>query len=321
MKTVFSMWFYVVCLLLPACSGGVTIVGESPLEPGTYSGTNICTITTSFAGQTISQQVSSPETVTINNAGLPLFEGKEVAPGLTSSPPGGAGVTGTQTITSVITTTDAVTVESDVSAKYDFGNDVFLPIGGSGTVVFAPGGEGSILESSNFVFSGSSDEFGFVSLSGVCSATLSRPHVEQPAWDVFKDPSGQSLCGVINAASLEFAVRLCDGALVLITGRDAGFGNTFVTLDGEVQIDGQFAGFVVYDEDGEGFFTLWWVSEEGFVIDFDDVAYEPFETDFLPSDFVNVPCAAADFWDGDGDCNAEFGNEIMLAVAFVGGDG
>ena len=39
------------------------------------------------------------------------------------------------------------------------------------------------------------------------------------------------MCGVVNAVTLEFAVRSCDGALVLITGEDAGFSNTFVTIE------------------------------------------------------------------------------------------
>ncbi len=135
-------------------------------------------------------------------------------------------------------------------------------------------------------------------------------------WEVFEDPTVESQCGIINAASLEFAVRSCDGALVLVTGQDAGFINTFVTLDGTIEIDDEFAGFVVYEQDADGFFTLWWLSEEGFVIDFDDVAYEPFETDFLPIDFENVPCEAADMWEGDGGCQAEFGDLTMLPVEF-----
>ena len=136
-------------------------------------------------------------------------------------------------------------------------------------------------------------------------------------WEVFEDQNVESVCGIVNVATLEFVVRSCDGALVLVTGADAGFGNTFVTLDGEVQIDGQFAGIVSYELDADGFFTLWWLSEEGFVIDFDDVNYEPFETDFLPGEFENVPCAAAEFWDGDADCGAELGDMTMLPVDFV----
>lgn len=136
-------------------------------------------------------------------------------------------------------------------------------------------------------------------------------------WDVFEDPEVDSVCSVLNAASLEFAVRSCDGALVLITGEDAGFSNTFVTLDGTVEIDGAFAGVVVFEEDADGFFTLWWLSEAGFVIDFDDLAFEPFETDFLPSDFAEVPCDAAEFWDDDGDCGAALGSATMQPVVFV----
>lgn len=151
------------------------------------------------------------------------------------------------------------------------------------------------------------------------AAVLALPDSATAQWDIFEDQSVASVCGVINVVSLEFAVRSCDGALVLITGEDAGFGNTFVTLDGEVEINGAFAGFISYERDGDGFFTLWWVSEEGFAIDFDDVAYEPFETDFLPSDFVNVPCEVTDFWDEGGDCGAELGDMGMLPLDFVDG--
>ena len=147
--------------------------------------------------------------------------------------------------------------------------------------------------------------------------TLALPTPASAQWDVFEDPEVQSMCGVVNAAFLEFAVRTCDGALVLITGEDAGFGNTFVTLDGTVEIDGAFAGFVAYDQDADGFFTLWWLSEEGFVIDFDDVTYEPFETNFVPAEFGNVPCEAAEFWQGEGDCDAVLGNMTMQPVEFA----
>ncbi len=153
----------------------------------------------------------------------------------------------------------------------------------------------------------------------LASAVLALPNSATAQWEIFEDQSVASVCGVINVVSLEFAVRSCDGALVLITGEDAGFGNTFVTLDGEVEIDGELAGFIEYQQDGDGFFTLWWVSEEGFAIDFDDVAYEPFETDFLPSDFANVPCEVTDFWDDDGDCGAELGDMAMLPLDLVGG--
>ncbi len=129
-----------------------------------------------------------------------------------------------------------------------------------------------------------------------------------------------SVCGVVNVVSLEFAVRSCDGALVLVTGPDAGFRNTFVTLEGDVLIDGRASGYIAYEQDADGFFTLWWFSEDGFLIDFDDLISEPFETDALPSDFSNVACDAELLWEGDGDCDTEFGNEVMRPV-FIGGDG
>lgn len=139
-------------------------------------------------------------------------------------------------------------------------------------------------------------------------------------WDVFEDPQVESQCGLVNVATLEFAVRSCDGALVLVTGDDVGFANTVVRDDWTVEIDGDFAGFISFEQDADGFFTLWWLSDAGFVIDFNDVTSEPFETDRLPIDFENVPCDAGDFWTDEGDCDAESGDEEMLPVDFVDDD-
>ena len=148
----------------------------------------------------------------------------------------------------------------------------------------------------------------------VTTALLLIPQAALAQWEVFDDPSVASVCGVVNVASLEFAVRSCDGALVLVTGQDEGFSNTFVTLDGDVLIDGRASGFIDYDQDADGFFTLWWFSEDGFLIDFDDTISEPFETNVLPSDISNVACDAAAMWSGDGDCDAAFGDMLMQAV-------
>ena len=149
---------------------------------------------------------------------------------------------------------------------------------------------------------------------GLTAALLLAPQAAPAQWEVFDDPSVVSVCGVVNVASLEFAVRSCDGALVLVTGPDEGFSNTFVTLDGDVLIDGRASGYIAYDQDADGFFTLWWFSEDGFLIDFDDVTSEPHETDALPSEISNVACDASAVWSGDGDCDAAFGNLIMRAV-------
>ena len=135
-------------------------------------------------------------------------------------------------------------------------------------------------------------------------------------WDVFENPDVSSQCGVVNTGGeqtgLEFVVRSCDGALVLVTGDDVGFANTYVTLDGVVEIDGEFAGYVEYYEDADGYFTLWWVNEDGRVMDFDDVTYQPYETEYYPDEYSNVPCEAEELWGGDADCDEPFGQETML---------
>ncbi len=153
-----------------------------------------------------------------------------------------------------------------------------------------------------------------IKVIGVTTALLLIPQAALAQWEVFDDPSVVSVCGVVNVGSLEFAVRSCDGALVLVTGPDEGFSNTFVTQDGDVLIDGRASGFIDYDQDADGFFTLWWFSEAGFLIDFDDEISEPYETDALPSEISNVACDAGAVWSGDGDCNAAFGDMVMRAV-------
>ncbi len=153
-----------------------------------------------------------------------------------------------------------------------------------------------------------------IRMIGLTAALLLTPQAARAQWEVFEDDSVASVCGVVNVASLEFAVRSCDGALVLVTGPDEGFSNTFVTLDGDVLIDGRASGFIDYEQDADGFFTLWWFSENGFLIDFDDALSEPYESDVLPGDISNVACDAAVIWSGDGDCGAAFGNLIMRAV-------
>ncbi len=164
-----------------------------------------------------------------------------------------------------------------------------------------------------------------IRMIGLTAALLLIPQAAPAQWEVFDDPSVVSVCGVVNVASLEFAVRSCDGALVLVTGPDEGFSNTFVTLDGDVLIDGRASGYIDYQQDADGFFTLWWFSEDGFLIDFDDAISEPYETDALPSEISNVACDAAVMWSGDGDCGAAFGDLIMRAVDVsldsTGGDG
>ncbi len=146
------------------------------------------------------------------------------------------------------------------------------------------------------------------------TATLLLPQAAMAQWEVFDDTSVVSVCGVVNVASLEFAVRSCDGALVLVTGPDEGFGNTFVTLAGDVLINGVASGYIDYEKDADGFFTLWWFSEDDFLIDFDDTLSEPYESDLLPGDISSVACDAAAIWSGDGDCGGAFGNFIMRGV-------
>ena len=160
-----------------------------------------------------------------------------------------------------------------------------------------------------------------IRMIGLTAALFLIPQAALAQWEVFDDTSVASVCGVVNVASLEFVVRSCGFVLVLVTGPDEGFSNTLVTEDGRVLIDGLASGYIAYEQDADGFFTLWWFSENGFLIDFDDVLSEPYETDVLPSDISNVACDAAVMWSGDGDCDGAFGNLIMRPVDLSSGSG
>lgn len=121
-------------------------------------------------------------------------------------------------------------------------------------------------------------------------------------WDVFDDPFSSSVCDVVNAANAELVVISSTGELAIVSGTDRVFSDTFVDLDGDVFFDGVFVGSIAFETDGDGFRTLWWTSLTGRVVEVDGFTGEPFESEFFPIDFEDVPCDACDFWDDQTVC-------------------
>ena len=128
---------------------------------------------------------------------------------------------------------------------------------------------------------------------------VTRPAVAQVfPWDVFSDsPVSASVCDLVNAENVELVVLSETGQLVLVTGPDVTLVDTFVNVDGDVFFGNDPVGFIGFAEDGDGFRTLWWMSLTGTVVHVDYFTGEPTATDLLPTDFVDVPCDACDFWD------------------------
>ena len=138
--------------------------------------------------------------------------------------------------------------------------------------------------------------FCMVLASGCFATTQALP------WLQYVDSTSDSLCDVVNAANLELVVLEETGELAGIAGTDVIFSDTFVDADGFVFYDGDPAGFVEFAEDGDGFRTLWWLTELGDVVNVNVFTGEPTPTGLFPFDFADVPCDACPFWDVPGEC-------------------
>lgn len=121
-------------------------------------------------------------------------------------------------------------------------------------------------------------------------------------WTLFQDPISASACDVINAANSELLLLRSTGQLVIVSGADIVLQDTFVDADGFVFFEGDQVGLINFEEDGDGFRTLWWLSLTGRVVDMDGFTGEPFETNSVPTDFFDVPCDGCDFWDDQSVC-------------------
>ena len=120
-------------------------------------------------------------------------------------------------------------------------------------------------------------------------------------WDVYDHTSG-SRCDVINASNVELVVLADTGELVIITGLDTILGDTYVDLEGNVYYLDEPAGFIEWAIDGDGFYTLWWRTLTGWVVEVDEFTGEPYVSDLFPGDFYDVPCNACEYWDDQTDC-------------------
>ena len=136
----------------------------------------------------------------------------------------------------------------------------------------------------------------FVSLT-VCGFAGSPAFAQLEPWDLFLDTESSSVCDVVNAENTELVVLSDTGQLVIVTGPDVLLEDTFVDADGDVYIGNDPVGFIDFAEDGDGYRTLWWLSLTGNVVHVDGFSGNPTETNYLPSDFFDVPCDACPLWD------------------------
>jgi len=123
-------------------------------------------------------------------------------------------------------------------------------------------------------------------------------------WVLFEDFLSTSACEIINSDNSELILLNDTGQLVVVTGRDVVLQDTFVDDADNVFVNGEPAGFLTFEDDGDGLRSIWWVSLTGRVINIDGFTGDPVESDLFPSDFVDVPCDACDFWDDELLCAA-----------------
>lgn len=143
---------------------------------------------------------------------------------------------------------------------------------------------------------------GYCLLGAVLFAVgASTPAMSQP-FDVFVDPISGESCDLVNAGNVELVVYSDTGELVIVTGVDLFLGDSFVSGNGDVFFDGLPFGFITFAEDGDGFLSLFWLTDFGTVVDIDLSLFYPVDSGLFPEEFVGVPCDACPFWDDPFDC-------------------
>lgn len=138
-----------------------------------------------------------------------------------------------------------------------------------------------------------------------CVLTPALLHAQQLPWIRYEDDLSTSICGVVNTAYLELVVRN-NGSFEIVTDLDALLSHTFVDSAGSVFFDNLLVGTIEFAVDADGFRTLWMLTLTGDILDVDPATGDPIATNFLPSDFSDVPCDACELWDVQGDCDGDF---------------
>jgi len=124
-------------------------------------------------------------------------------------------------------------------------------------------------------------------------------------WELFLDSASSSACDVINANNAELVLISSTNQLAIVSGTDVTLENTFVDDNGLVSFEGRPVGTIDFATDGDGLRSIWWMALTGTVVDVDGFTGEPTQTNKFPSDFVDVPCDACEFWDNPAACVVE----------------
>jgi len=121
-------------------------------------------------------------------------------------------------------------------------------------------------------------------------------------WELFLDANSSAACDVINTNNAELVLITATNRLAIVTGTDVTLEDTLVDADGFVFFEGEPVGAIGFATDGDGLRSIWWMTLTGTVVDVDEFTGEPTPTNNFPTDFVDVPCDACEFWDNRAAC-------------------
>jgi len=124
-------------------------------------------------------------------------------------------------------------------------------------------------------------------------------------WELFLDSTSSAACDVINANNAELVLISATNQLAIVSGTDVTLEDTLVDADGFVFFEGEPVGAIGFATDGDDLRSIWWMSLTGTVVDVDGFTGEPTQTNKFPTDFVDVPCDACEFWDNPAACVVE----------------
>ncbi len=143
MKTVITTIGVLTCMVC-GCADNIVELGNSPFEPGIYSGLNTCISTVFLDGVVMEEGMNTKDTtVTIGASGLPTYQGHEVSPGLNFSTDYGFGVV-SGVVTTLTVANNGVLVDSDVAVTIDGGDAGSFEWVGVFSDDYLPGQQGTI---------------------------------------------------------------------------------------------------------------------------------------------------------------------------------
>ncbi|UCE58600.1 MAG: hypothetical protein JSU63_14290 [Phycisphaerales bacterium] len=134
---------------------------------------------------------------------------------------------------------------------------------------------------------------GLLSILAACGSASA----DTVPWELFVDDPdvSDSQCDVINAGTVTLLAILPSRELEIIG--EGVIDGSYVDTNGDVSFDDLSVGFLSFAEDGDGYRTLWWLSEtdgELRIVDVIGSPPEPVVTTYVPSEFINVPCGACE---------------------------